>query len=624
MKKSMLMPLLTMVMVLAVALAGCGQQATPAATKAAATAAAATKAPATAAATTKAATSAATPATGVSTTVPSGPSAKVVTALMTQEPDSLFPFLTSMMVAANVKFALYTPCIMLDNTNEYVAWGCESVPTLENGGAKWVGDGVDKHLEVTYKWKKGLKWHDGTPTTSKDVVFTHKLMMNPDFAAEQRDTALRVAEVKAVDDSTFTLVLHSEKTAKEAAANGWGGFQNKDMYEVYKDQTGPVVDTRYFALGDMGDFILPEHVLKSVAPADMAKDKFNRQPLGNGAYKLKDWVAAQNIVLEAADNGLWKPNVQTVVVKIVADATAVLNALAAGEAQLAINPTLDLDQVPELEKMVKDKKIVAYYQPSAAWEHIDFNFKNPLLADKNVRKAIAYGINRQEIVDKVLYGKSVIMHTWFASAPWALDEAAIVKYDYNPTKAKELLTAAGYKPGADGVMEKDGKKLQFKFQTTNAKLRMQVGPIIQANLKDIGIKIDPEYMPAPSFFDTNGPLQKATFDLGLYTWVSDPDPDPNNLYLSTNCPDKGGVNYPCYQSAEFDKLALQQISELDRTKRKALLSQLQKIWTDDLPTLPLFQRITVTAANPKMVNFKPTLSNTADTFNIHEWWYPAQ
>jgi peptide/nickel transport system substrate-binding protein len=529
-----------------------------------------------------------------------------------------------MMAATQVKFALFTSCIMLDNRNEYIPWGCESMPTVENGGAKFVGDGANRHIEVNFAWKQGLKWHDGTPVSGNDVAFTHKLMMNPDFPADQRDFALRIAEVKTTGDRAFTLVFHSEATAKQAAANGWGGFQNKDLYAGYDQQVGPVLDPRYFALADMGELILPEHALKSVAPADMLKHDFGRNPLGNGAYKLREWVPAQTVVLEAADNGLFKANIKTVVFKIVADATAVLNALSAGEAQVAVNPTLDLDQVPELDKLAQEKKIVPFYQPSAAWEHIDFNFKNPLLADKAVRQAIAHGINRQELVDKVLYGKSVVMHTWFASAPWANDDAAVKKYDYNPQKAKDILAQAGYKAGSDGIMEKNGQKLRFKLQTTNAKLRMQVGPIVQANLKEVGIQIDPEYIPGRGLFENNGPLQTGTFELGLYTWVSDPDPDPNNLYLSKNCPENGGVNYPCWKNAEFDRLGLQQISELDRTKRKPILSQMQKVWTEELPSLPLFQRIQVTAASPKFVNFKASLSNTPETFNIHEWWYPAQ
>jgi peptide/nickel transport system substrate-binding protein len=614
------MLVLSLFVVLAVVLTGCPAQ--PAASTPAATAKpAATPA---AVATTAAATPAAAATKPAATPAAAAP-AKIITVTMTQEPDTLFPFIGSMMASTQVKFALFEQCIMLNEKNEYVAWACETMPTVENGGAKFVGEAADRHLEVTFKWKQGLKWHDGTPVTSKDVAFTHKLMLNPEFPADQRDWALRIAEVKAVDDRTFTLVFHSEKTAKQAGASGWAGLQNKDLYEGYGEQVGPVLDPRYFALADMGEIILPEHVLGKVAPKDMKTHEFNRKPLGNGAYKLKEWVPAQTVAIEAADNGIRKPVTQTIVFKIVADATAALNAMAAGEVQAAVNPAFDLDQVPELDKLAADKKIIPFYSPSAAWEHIDFNLLNPLLADKAVRKAIAYGIDRKSLVDKVLYGKSVVLHTWFAAAPWANDDAAVVKYDYNPQKAKDTLAAAGYKLGSDGIMEKDGKKLRFKFQTTNAKLRMQVGPIVQANLKEIGIQIDPEYIPGRGLFEKEGPLATSTFELGLYTWVSDPDPDPNNLYLSKNCvKDTGGVNYPCWKNAEFDKLGLQQISELDRTKRKAILSQMQKIWTDELPSLPLFQRIQVTAANPKLQNFKASLSNTPETFNAFEWSFPAQ
>jgi peptide/nickel transport system substrate-binding protein len=332
-------------------------------------------------------------------------------------------------------------------------------------------------------------------------------------------------------------------------------------------------------------------------------------------------VPAQTIVLEAADNGLFKPQIPTVVFKLVPDATAILNGLAAGEAQVSTQIGLDVDQSPELDKLAQEGKIKPYYIPASAWEHIDFNLMNEILADKNVRKAIAHAVDRKSIVDKRMFGKSVVMHSWIAPPHWAIDESAIIKYDYNPEKAKALLDQAGWKVGADGIREKDGKKLRLKLQTTTAKIRTLITPIVQDNLKQVGIAIEPEHLPGRGLFENNGPLMTHTFELGLYTWISDPDPSPNELYLSKNCPE--GANYPCFKNEEFDKLGLQQASELSQAKRKEIISKMLKIWTDELPSLPLFQRLSVTAASPKLENFKPTPSQTPETWNIHEWFLPA-
>ncbi|MHB1414211.1 MAG: peptide ABC transporter substrate-binding protein [Chloroflexota bacterium] len=603
---------IVLVMLIAPVLTGCSQ--TPAPTSA--------PAPTTAPATQPTAAPQGQPTTAPApapTQAPAAQGAKVVNVMLGQEPDTLMPGIGSMLAKEEVLFALWTDLVVLNDKNEYVAWGAESVPTVDNGGAKFVGDGADKHLEVTFKIKKGLKWQDGNPVTSADVKFTIALAQNPDFPAEQRDLALKVADVLTPDDQTAVVQFMSENQAKKAAAEGWK-YDNKDFYQGYEQTSGPVLDPLYMTVADYVH-LLPSHILSSVDPKDMAKSDFARNPVGNGPYKLKDWVSGQTLVLEAADTALMKPQIPTVVFKLVSDSTAIVNALSAGEGDMTTQIQMDVDQSPELDKLEQQGKIKAYYIPGTAWEHIDFNVQKPGLDDKLVRQAIAYAVDRPTMIDKLLYGKSQPMDTWIAPPSWAIDDAAVAKYPYDPAKAKELLAQAGYKLGSDGVMEKDGQKLKFKLQTTDAKLRMAVAPLIQANLKEVGIAIETEFIPGRGLFETTGPLLSHTFDIGLYTWISNPDPDGVDLYHSKNCPD--GANFPCWKNAQFDDLITKAQSSLSEPERKPLYSQAEKIWTDELPSLPLFQRAVVAAATPKLQNFKPTPSNTPETWNINEWVLPA-
>src|SRR5437867_3718771 len=119
---------------------------------------------------TKPAAGAATPAAQTAAK-PAAPAAGRVTIVMGQQPDTLMPRIGSMMARTEVLGALQTRAVATDDQGKFIAMGVEQVPSFENGGAKWVGDGDDKHLEVTFKVKKGLKWHDGNPVTSKDVKF---------------------------------------------------------------------------------------------------------------------------------------------------------------------------------------------------------------------------------------------------------------------------------------------------------------------------------------------------------------------------------------------------------------------------------------------------------------------
>jgi peptide/nickel transport system substrate-binding protein len=263
--------------------------------------------------------------------------------------------------------------------------------------------------------------------------------------------------------------------------------------------------------------------------------------------------------------------------------------------------------------------------PGSPWEHIDFNLDNEHLKDKNVRKAIAYGVNREQIVERVLAGKTKVSHSWVQPGlpPWAWDESCLTKYSFDAGKAKELLQTAGYAPGPDGIVAKGGKKLQLKLSTTDQTLRKNTAQVIQAQLKQIGIGLELEFLPGRGLFENKGPLRTRTFDLGMYTWLSQLDPDRMDYMHSKNIPsDKNnfaGNNYPGYKNARVDELSTKGATLLDEKERKPIYCELQQIWTDDLPVLPLFQRVVVAVQRARLQNFKPTPSSTPETWNIHEW-----
>ena len=215
------------------------------------------------------------------------------------------------------------------------------------------------------------------------------------------------------------MVYMSENQAKQAAVKGWK-YDNKSFYEGYDTQSGPVIDPLYMISADMGSHFMPSVPLSKLAPKDMEKSDFARNPVGNGPYKFKEWVPAQTVVVEATDNGLLQASDPDHRLQgLVADATAILNGLAAGEGQVTTQVGLDVDQSPEIDKLAQEGKIKPYYIPASAWEHIDFNLQDPLLQDVNVRHAIAYAIDRKTIVDNLLYGKSKVMDTWIAPPHWA-------------------------------------------------------------------------------------------------------------------------------------------------------------------------------------------------------------
>ncbi len=576
---------------------------------------------------------------------PTQPPAAVdtITIGMSQEPDSLYSAETTLYVSHVVLNALEAALIERNDKNEYVPELAQSVPTVENGGAKFVGDGDDKHLEVTFKLKPGVKWSDGTPLTCKDFQFGYQLYQNPDTQAPDRSLTNKIAEVACPDDQTIVYKYLSAKQARakyeqEQADIKAGKIKEAEaQFTAFKDQKDPVVDPLYnkVSTGDI-PLVWPEHVLKNVAPKDIGKSDFARKPVGAGPYVVKEWVSGASITLTENPN-YWgtKPKIKNVVFKIIPDTNTLLAQLRTGEIQVATEDALSISQAPELDKL-GSAGVKVFYTPAMVWEHLDFNLDNPLFKDKNVRKAIAHAINRKDIVDKVLFGKTTVANTWLPPANWASAEnpankgkAKITTYDYDPNKAKQLLEQAGWKPGSDGILVKDGQRFSFTLETTAGnKMREQYTQIIQANLKAVGIEVNLKFTPAQQFFGSEGPLYRRTFETGVFFGVAGDDPGGLELWTCKNIPkpenNYSGQNIPGWCNSQNDELLQKAFQTLSDQERLPLYLQQQEIFTDELPVLPLFYRLNVAAARADLQNFKPTPTQTPPTWNVEEWFLPKK
>jgi peptide/nickel transport system substrate-binding protein len=557
---------------------------------------------------------------------PTGGVKDTIVVSMGQFPDTLHPGIGSMMARTEVLGALFTQPIRNDDRGEWVPVGVEQVPTVDNGGAKLVGDGEDRHLEVTFKIKAGVKWQDGVPTTSKDILYTWKLELEPAFPAASRAGVIKIAGIDTPDDKTAVVRYMSAKQAREASQNGAYGL-DAAQWADYKDQQDPLTDAFYFLLPTLQNLWLPEHILSQVPPDQQQAADWSSRPVGNGPYKVVDVVPNQSITLQAVDDYfLGKVQTKTIVFRVITDTNSQLAALQAGEIDVATQVQgPDVDASPTLDNLQGYK---TSYIPGTPWEHIDLNLTVPALQDKNVRKALIMSIDRQQIVDKIMYGKTRIATSWIQPGipAWAYDESCVTPYKYDQAAATQLFQQAGYTRGADGMLAKNGQPLTLKLTTTDAVLRKNVGQVIQAQLKQVGVNLDLEFVPATPFFARDGPLIQGTFDLGMYTWLTAPDPD-TSLYRSASAPDSSngfvGQNYPRYKNSQFDLLITQAGNELSVEKRKPLYCQAVKLWTDDVPVIPLFQRVVVTTARANMVNYRPTPTSTPETWNIWAWFIPS-
>jgi peptide/nickel transport system substrate-binding protein len=559
-------------------------------------------------------------------------SARAITFAQSQEPPTLGYGIGNAYVNEVVKHAIGSePGLTRRNDiNDWFPFLAETTPTIENGGAYYVGDGADRRLEVAFDMRRDVRWSDGTPITGHDVKFAWELMMNPDYPVPDRVTEQKVASMEVIDDYRVVIRFMTQNEARDAAANGRNvtGPLPAPAFAEFATQNGPVLDPDYYK--DWPAF--PRHVIQPIIDAagvaGLAQHNITRAPLGVGPFKVTQWVPGQFIITEAVPGYfLGAPRANSLVFRFFSDVNAILAQAATGEVDIVDSESLTEFNAPDLTRLESQRRIRAIYTPGTTWEHVDLNLDNRHLSDARVRKAIAHAINRQLIVDRVLNGKTTVIHSW--SPAWRWDyNPEVTKYDYNPQKAKDLLKEAGYTAGRDGILVKDGQRLALKYQTTPVQVRQLVSQIVQANLKEVGIEINLEYVPATEYFaagDNPGPLWGRRFEMGQYAWVAEDDPaGTKNIYGSSGIPSREnsyvGQNFPGFRDPRNDQLLADSENTLDQEARRAIYADQQKLWADALPAIPLYARANVTAMKRSLQNFRPTPTNTPPTWNAHDWY----
>ncbi len=549
---------------------------------------------------------------------------------MTQAPDTLFGIESQSSATTQVLEAVQPVCITT-LSYDYQPVCFEKIPSLEDGDAVTETVTVDNTYEgnivideelitdtttltesmdldqfkVTFKLIDGITWEDGTPVTADDFVFAFQLYQDPGIKNASRFLLERTAEIQKVDDQTFV----------------WVGAPGYSDATYFLNFFGPE----------------PKHVLESMDPAEIGGSDYANKPLAYGPYKIVENVPNERTTLEAnptywrADEGL--PKVGNIVFKYLTSEDQVLQQLEGEEIDVVGQIGLTLAQAPLLDELESQGLVKAQYVPGTVWEHVDFGIQRgddqtPFFDDVRVRQAVAYGTDRQKIIDQVLYGKTVQMNSFLPMDHWAYppNGEGLNEYAYDPEKAKALLDEAGWVEGADGIREKDGRKLQVQFYTTeNNATRQAVAQIMQEDLKKIGIDVVLNFVPGPAVLFKNGAdgvLTGRTFDMGMYAWVSGSDPS-TLLYVCSQIPTAdnsyAGQNNPGYCSEDYDKAALASQAETDRAKRIPLVIEAQQIFNNDLPTFPLYQRVNVGAVRTGVTGPQLDPTSQQDFYNIDEW-----
>jgi peptide/nickel transport system substrate-binding protein len=459
------------------------------------------------------------------------------------------------------------------------------------------------------------------------VVYTWQVMRNPQSGF---DTTVedKLKSVDRVDDFT---VQFSYLSANEAHA------LDPERYRDLGNE--PVIDPMYaFGLFD-APAIYPRHKLRDIVGDDprhsrlvdaIANSEFARNPVGTGPFVLTLWDPGNALTFAsrglALSQRLGQPGLDSLVLRVLPDKNDSLTALSAGQVQVVAQDSLDPTDAPVLDTL---PGVQAHYTAGNAWEHLTFNLDNPILADPNVRQAIAHAIDRDALNSSVMLGKAEVGTGQVPSWSWA-HNADLPQYEYNRDQANQQLERAGWTrstPG--GIRSKNGQRLSFKYWSTPASFRPALMAAIKDQLAQVGVEVNIEMVPSSTLFDTSGASPQALvsrqFDIVEFAWVSSYDPGSDALFNmhSSSVPARAngyqGGNYGDYKNPRNDQLLNQLQNSLDPAFRRIALFEAQSIWQSDLPVLPLLLRPIVTASSAGLQNFRPTPSPAGETWNAEQW-----
>ncbi|MEI7673024.1 MAG: peptide-binding protein [Deltaproteobacteria bacterium] len=450
---------------------------------------------------------------------------------------NLIPLLASDSTSHGIAGLIFNGLIKYDKNIRIVGDLAESWDVSKDG------------LVITFHLRKGVRWHDGTPFTAADVLYTYQVTVDPKTPTAYAGDFLKVKKVEVLDDWTFRV--------------------------TYDKPFAP-------ALMSWSVGILPKHLL---AGKDITTSPLGRRPIGTGPYKFKEWVTGQKIVLVSnPDYFEGRPYIDGSILRIIPDtATMFLELRANGIDRMGLTP---LQFTRQTENNIFRENFNKYRYLSFAYTYMGYNLKNPLFADKRVRQAIAHAVNRVEMIDGVLLGLGKPATGPYKPGTWAYNPN-VRDYPFDPAKAKALLAEAGWKDvNGDGVLEKDGRPFAFEIITNQGnEIRAKCSEIIQRRLAEVGIQVKIRVVEWAAFVKDF--INKRKFDATILGWSIPMEPDLYDVWHSSKTgPEE--LNFISYKNAEVDALIEKGRETFDQSVRKQCYDRIQEILAEEQPYLFLY------------------------------------
>jgi peptide/nickel transport system substrate-binding protein len=437
--------------------------------------------------------------------------------------------------------------------------------------------------QVDFALRPNVKWQDGAPFTAEDVRFTYQEMINPKVATPYRDDFERIKSLDVVDP------LH--------------------VQVVYKEPFAPGV-------GSWGMGMIPKHLLEG---KDLNTSEFNRNPIGTGPYKMKEWTTGQRIVLEAnPDYFEGQPKVARYIYRIIPDsATMFLELKSGGLDFMGLTPV-------QYQRQTSAPWAANYFQkfkyPSFSYTYLGYNLKDPRFADVRVRRAFTMAINRQSIIDGVLLGLGRVATGPFPPESWAYNPD-VKPLLYDPEQAKALLAEAGWTDtNGDGLLDKNGQPFAFTILTNQGNdERKKTAEIIQRDLSAVGVKVEIRVLEWQAFLHDF--IDKRKFEAIILGWGLGRDPDAYDIWHSSKTAESE-FNFISYKNPRVDQLLIDGRHTCDQARRQAIYRELHQIMNDEQPYTFLYYPDALPILHKRFKGVKVTQLGIWWNFP-QEWYVPA-
>lgn len=471
---------------------------------------------------------------------------------------------------------VYSYAVRYDDKAQPVPDAVAEVPTVENGDVS-----KDGHT-LKYKLRHNMKWHDGQPVTCEDLKFTWQAVMNPHNNVVTTDGYKDIKDIDCSDP--YVAVVHMKRLYAPYLQQLWGVNGNAP--------------------------ILPAHLLAKLNDdkGSLNHAAYNSKPIGSGPYKVIEWQRGNAVRMEVFPQFyLGAPKLKQVVFKILPDENTLVTQVQTHEIDMLARGT-GLTW-PRYEEIVsKDAGLRAVRVDDFLYTHIDFNLKRPLLQDRNIRLALAYATNRDEIVNNIMHGSAIPAETdQSPKLSWAYTDK-IEHHPFDVAKANQILDADGWKPGADGIRAKNGQRLAFDISCiAESTYGRQIETLLQHRWRDVGADVSIKNVNSSLMFENSstGTLQGGHYDVALFSWNGAADPDDSAIYSGDN-------QAPHGQNALFwnNRIATDAMNDalktLDRDRRKHDYEIVQQQMAHDVPTIILFFWKEPFVYNKDLQGFKPS------------------